>query len=1203
MKKYLLIVLCLLATAGVSFAQDVYSAGYYNNSNNRTEAVLFRNDERIQVWGEGTNSDNFYATSIAVDPNTGDVYCTKNRVSSDGYALYGDIMTGGNYFMNSPNGTKNYINKLFWHPSHTTSQSADLRLFSAGYRLGSDNKRYAAVWRGSSTTPTNSPDFESGNASEAMDVFVYRAPGKADLVKLYCGYVNESETNHATVWKNNEVLYTLSTASSTAVSMDYYDGNIFTLVREYNSSTSNYVAKVFKNSSLLYTLTDPTQSASCYQIKVDGGDVYVCGWGTARAQYVWKNGQPYHTLGTGGQFPSLYVTTDAVYGARVSNNVVTIYKDETVLYTLPEAKCSHVYDIVVPKTCEVEEIGTLPFHEDFEMGNTQWLCWTIDEEEGNLNYNNTGTAEYASYFHRYGSNPDASYNHVVPASGDYCVKHKFNGDYDQEGWLIWPQKFFLQNGRDTKLTFKTLEEYASDYSYEGVLVSTSGTNPSDFNEVWTQSSPSLVWKPVTIDLADYQGRYVYIAFKYKGTNAHNWYIDDIMLTEEYNFCEAIDEFPFIETFDQPDLSCYYLLDMDQNGDNTNWVIGGDGYNSPGCLQHGWGPQNHPQEDWCITRPFDLEAGKNYTLSFMNKNYSSGTDMSNSVWVAVDKSNPQPSDFTQLWSQSNNMPTWWTAVDINLTQYAGHKIHLAFKYVGTFAHRWQIDALTLTQAAPQYTITVNSNNVSWGTASGGGEFTEGTSITIHATPNTGYDFLKWTKDGLEVSTSQDYTFTVTENATYTAVFGEHAVDYYTIIAGVTPMNSGTVQGGGTYAAGSTIYLLAQPNTGWYFEKWTDNVTDNPRQLTVNGNATYTARFARLEYTIEVVANPEEGGTVTGGGTYHYGDAVTITATPAEGYEFFAWDDGLTLPERVITVTEDATFTATFTTNSAQMFTITAEPNDPNLGTVTGGGTYPEGAVVTLTATPLDNAVFTRWGDDVLDPVRTITVTQDAEYKAYFESVQEYTVTVVSLNPDMGIVTGGGTFMAGTEIIIEAIPNPGFYFSGWDDNNFDNPRTVVVNGNVTYKASFSAQQVEFYTLNVICNPNEGTVIGGGDYAPGTTVMVAAIPVAGFQFTSWNDGVTDNPRYVVVNSDITLVAFFFPTSVNENSQVALGVYPNPAHNTVVFTGIEADTEVCVYNTMGALVKTVNTSSNEEVNISDLSAGLYFARVRNSYVKFVVY
>ena len=40
-----------------------------------------------------------------------------------------------------------------------------------------------------------------------------------------------------------------------------------------------------------------------------------------------------------------------------------------------------------------------------------------------------------------------------------------------------------------------------------------------------------------------------------------------------------------------------------------------------------------------------------------------------------------------------------------------------------------------------------------------------------------------------------------------------------------------------------------------------------------------------------------------------------------------------------------------------------------------------------------------------------------------------------------------------------------------------------------------------------------------------------------------------------------------------------------------------------MGALVKTVTTSANEEVNISDLSAGLYFARVRNSYVKFVVY
>ncbi|MBO7577185.1 MAG: T9SS type A sorting domain-containing protein, partial [Bacteroidales bacterium] len=125
---------------------------------------------------------------------------------------------------------------------------------------------------------------------------------------------------------------------------------------------------------------------------------------------------------------------------------------------------------------------------------------------------------------------------------------------------------------------------------------------------------------------------------------------------------------------------------------------------------------------------------------------------------------------------------------------------------------------------------------------------------------------------------------------------------------------------------------------------------------------------------------------------------------------------------------------------------------------------------------------------------------------------------------------------------------------------------------------------------------------DYAPGTSVTVEAIPNVGYQFASWNDGVTDFVRTVVMNSDITLVAYFEPTSVGEDHQPAFGVYPNPAHNTLLFTGIETDTEVSVYNAMGAFVKRVAISANEEVNISDLSAGLYLARVGNACVRFVV-
>ena len=79
---------------------------------------------------------------------------------------------------------------------------------------------------------------------------------------------------------------------------------------------------------------------------------------------------------------------------------------------------------------------------------------------------------------------------------------------------------------------------------------------------------------------------------------------------------------------------------------------------------------------------------------------------------------------------------------------------------------------------QYTIAVNIDNVSYGVVNGGGDYSYGENCTITATANKGYEFIKWTKNGSQVSTNPTYTFSVTENANYTAVFREQeAPDYY------------------------------------------------------------------------------------------------------------------------------------------------------------------------------------------------------------------------------------------------------------------------------------------------------------------------------------------------------------------------------------------------------------------------------------------
>ena len=65
-----------------------------------------------------------------------------------------------------------------------------------------------------------------------------------------------------------------------------------------------------------------------------------------------------------------------------------------------------------------------------------------------------------------------------------------------------------------------------------------------------------------------------------------------------------------------------------------------------------------------------------------------------------------------------------------------------------------------------------------------------------------------------------------------------------------------------------------------------------------------------YPLTVEASPAEGGTVEGSGTYSPGQMVEISAVAKSGYRFSAWNDGNTDANRSVTVTGDATYTATF-----------------------------------------------------------------------------------------------------------------------------------------------------------------------------------------------------------------------------------------------------------------------------------------------------
>jgi len=54
--------------------------------------------------------------------------------------------------------------------------------------------------------------------------------------------------------------------------------------------------------------------------------------------------------------------------------------------------------------------------------------------------------------------------------------------------------------------------------------------------------------------------------------------------------------------------------------------------------------------------------------------------------------------------------------------------------------------------------------------------------------------------------------------------------------------GTVTSDGQYEQGSTVTCAAVPYNGYHFERWNDNNSQNPRDITVNSDITLTAYFA-------------------------------------------------------------------------------------------------------------------------------------------------------------------------------------------------------------------------------------------------------------------------------------------------------------------------------------------------------------------------
>lgn len=224
--------------------------------------------------------------------------------------------------------------------------------------------------------------------------------------------------------------------------------------------------------------------------------------------------------------------------------------------------------------------------------------------------------------------------------------------------------------------------------------------------------------------------------------------------------------------------------------------------------------------------------------------------------------------------------------------------------------------------------------------------------------------------------------------------------------------------------------------------------------------------------------------------------------------------------------------------SQFFKVTAEASPLEGGTVTGNGTYEEGANATVTATANEGYVFKGWKESDSDGFisdaesYTFEVTDNRDLMAVF--VKTFTVTFDS---DGGTSIPTQFVTDGEKVTKPADPTrEGYNFDGWYLNsekyNFD----TAVTADITLMACWSKQGgggsvTTYYTLRY--DSNGGTEYKDERYDRNTVVKLDKSPSReGHSFTGWyaDKELTKRITEVKMTSNKTVYAGWESTGIPE-------------------------------------------------------------------------
>lgn len=435
---------------------------------------------------------------------------------------------------------------------------------------------------------------------------------------------------------------------------------------------------------------------------------------------------------------------------------------------------------------------------------------------------------------------------------------------------------------------------------------------------------------------------------------------------------------------------------------------------------------------------------------------------------------------------------------------------------------------------RFEVTFVSCDAAKGSEAGAGAYSAGSSVTVRATANTGYEFAAWYDGATVVSQDAEYTFTMPLHSVelspqWSAVRIDATLDY----------DNGSVSETRSLTYNEEYKLPVPQKTGYEFIGWYEGATAVTDKTGNSFEASLYIRPVTLvakweAVSVSIILNANGGTCEFERINTSYASIVNLPVPALRGYDFAGWsipnEQNTVTGAYSVTITKDTAFTANWTPKTVQIDLYLDGDMTDKYATVPA--TFA--ASVSLGVPSKTGYVFRGWSDNgslvtASDGVLTSDYVSDVRLSAQWRA-RNYIVKFVTGTserlPDSSVTYDSAYFFA------PPAPRTGYDFAGWEnedrvlltgaDGNSVSPSKIL--SDITLTARWTAKRV---VIGLDVNGGNALTQNRLELSYGDKFTLVAPTRTGHSFNNWQSAASGKSynggtQYSVdFENDMTLIA----------------------------------------------------------------------------------